>query len=488
MSSNTASCQTLSTLGLLLLVAGQLMPQMDFSIVNVALEPISLSLHASQQQLGLIISLYGLAFAVFLALSGRLGDKYGRKKVFLTGIALFAIASFFCGLASSIYLLILARIAQGIAAALLMPQILATIHVTLKDARHARAIGIYGSVGGLSFVVGQALGGWLVTANVWGLGWRSVFYINLPVCLAILWAGRKYIPETKEQNHFSFDGKGTLLLAGIITLILAVMTFGSDWRWQWPVWGLCVLIAPLIWGLAHVESRLEQSGKTPLVPPSLVHRPTVITGIASLMLQVASYGGFMFVVALTIQSGFHWSSLASGNAFIGLGVTYFVASLYVNRLSRLFGRYAFSGVILCGSLLNLSGYALLWYVMHHFQAQLTPMMLLAPMCITGIGNAFSVTSSVRIGLSDMPARFAGAGSALMSTLQQTAISLGTAMAGTFFIQHLMPEDTHQLVALKAGLWVLAAFMLMQFSIHAWRIARLAGRGVSSCTVNGPTER
>lgn len=369
-----------------------------------------------------------------------------------------------------------------------MPQILATIHVTLKDARHARAIGIYGSVGGLSFVVGQALGGWLVTANVWGLGWRSVFYINLPVCLAILWAGRKYIPETKEQNHFSFDGKGTLLLAGIITLILAVMTFGSDWRWQWPVWGLCVLIAPLIWGLAHVESRLEQSGKTPLVPPSLVHRPTVITGIASLMLQVASYGGFMFVVALTIQSGFHWSSLASGNAFIGLGVTYFVASLYVNRLSRLFGRYAFSGVILCGSLLNLSGYALLWYVMHHFQAQLTPMMLLAPMCITGIGNAFSVTSSVRIGLSDMPARFAGAGSALMSTLQQTAISLGTAMAGTFFIQHLMPEDTHQLVALKAGLWVLAAFMLMQFSIHAWRIARLAGRGVSSCTVNGPTER
>jgi len=472
MSSKTASRHTLSTLGLLLLVAGQLMPQMDFSIVNVALGSISLSLHASEQQLGLIISLYGLAFAVFLAISGRLGDRYGRKKVFLAGIGLFAVASFFCGLASTIYQLICARIAQGIAAALLMPQILATIHVVLKGARHSRAIGIYGSVGGLSFVVGQALGGWLVSANLFDLGWRSVFYINLPVCLLILWFGQKYIPETKQSGSLSFDVMGTLLLALVISLILAVITFGPDWHWQWPVWGVTAIIVPVIWLLARVETNQAYQGKTPLIPPALILRPTVLTGIGSLMLQVASYGGFMFVVALTIQSGFHWSSLDSGNAFIGLGVTYFLASLYVNKIAGMFGRFSFSGVILCGSVLNLSGYTLLWYAMHTHQGLLTPVSLLLPMCITGIGNAFSVNSGVRISLSDIPAQFAGAGSALISTLQQTSIALGTALAGALFIQHLVPGDSHQLAALTAGLLVLAVFMLIQFSIHAWKVVRM----------------
>ncbi|MFD2015872.1 MFS transporter [Vibrio olivae] len=172
---NDSNKSQLTAAGLTLLILGQLMPQMDFSIVNVALDAIRQTLQASDLQLGLVVSLYGLAFSVFLAMSGRLGDRYGRKKLFMVGICLFALSSLLCGMAQTIYLLIGARILQGVAAALLMPQILATIHVSLSGERHSKAIGLYGSVGGLSFVIGQILGGWLVSADLFGMGWRSVF-------------------------------------------------------------------------------------------------------------------------------------------------------------------------------------------------------------------------------------------------------------------------------------------------------------------------
>ncbi|KEA52326.1 hypothetical protein DT73_15670 [Mangrovibacter sp. MFB070] len=463
---------TLTMAGLLLLVAGQLMPQMDFSIVNVALESVSISLHASKTQLGLIVSLYGLAFAVSLALSGRLGDRYGRRRLFMLGIALFAIASFFCGLATTIHQLIVARIAQGVAAALLMPQILATIHVSLSGTRHSQAIGIYGSVGGLSFVIGQALGGWLVSADLFGLSWRAVFYINLPVCLVILYFARKFIPETQQDGQTIFDWYGTALLALVITLILTAISWGPDWQWGWPVWLCAAAVIALLPGLVRVEKRLAGLGKTPLLPPALLQRRTYLAGVSSLVLQVASYGGFMFVVALTLQSGFQWSSVESGNAFIALGVTYFITSLYADRVAKWFGRLSYSGLVMCASLINLSGYWLLFDLITAQQGALTPWDLIAPMGITGIGNAFSVNCSVRIGLTDLPAQFAGAGSALMTTMQQTAIALGTAMAGAMYIQHLASDDIHQLSALKAGLLVLGFMMLLQFALHAASVVRL----------------
>lgn len=465
----------LTMAGLILLVAGQLMPQMDFSIVNVALEAISISLHANKLQLGLIVSLYGLAFAICLAMSGRLGDRYGRKKLFMLGIGFFALASFVCGLAPTIHLLILARIIQGVAAAMLMPQILATIHVSLSGAHHSRALGIYGSVGGLSFVIGQILGGWLVTANLFDLGWRSVFYINLPVCVLILYFGQKYIPETKEQRSLSLDWSGTVLLALIVSLILTSISVGPLLNWQWTVWLLMAVTIPLALWLWRVEGKKEARQQTPLMPPSLLKRPAVICGVLSLMLQVASYGGYMFVVALTLQPGFRWSSFDSGNAFLGLGLAYFIASLYVGRLAAVFKKLSFSGVILWGSLINLLGYSVLYLIMTRHSDDLTPLTLLIPMFMTGVGNAFSVNGSLRIGLSAIPARFAGVGSAFMTTLQQTAIALGTALAGAFYIQHIDLADIHQLGALKAGLSVLAVFMAMLFCSHAYLACKRPAR-------------
>lgn len=146
-------------IGLLLLLTGQMLPLIDTSITNVALDSITQSLQATTTQLELIVALYGVTFAVCLALGSKLGDNYGRRRLFMAGIVLFGIASLFCGMANSIHMLLSARVLQGAGAALIVPQILATLHVTLKGPAHARAISLYGGIGGIAFIVGQMGGG-----------------------------------------------------------------------------------------------------------------------------------------------------------------------------------------------------------------------------------------------------------------------------------------------------------------------------------------
>lgn len=469
MHSSPSTKPKLTAAGLILLITGQLMPQMDFSIVNVALDAISHSLNANELTLGLVVSLYGLAFSVFLAMSGRLGDRYGRKKLFLSGVCLFALASLLCGMAQSIEVLIGARVLQGIAAAMLMPQILATIHVSLSGERHSKAIGLYGSVGGLSFVIGQIIGGWLVSADLFGLGWRSVFYLNLPFCLAILYFGQKHIPETKEQQALSLDGVGTILFAIMVILILTSISLGSADNWSWHIWSLLACTLPVGVILSRVEHQREAKQQTPLLPPSLVKERQFHSGVLSLMIQAGTYGGFMFVVALTLQSGFHWPAYASGNGFLGLGVFYFIGSLMVARLAAKLGKAGYRGMIIIGALINLVGYAALYWVMTTHTQHLSAWLLFVPMSVIGLGNAFAVNSSIRVGLAGVQAKFAGVGSALMTTLQQAAIALGTALCGAFYTQNLSDSDPYQLQALKAGLYTLTAWIVVLLVYNTYLI-------------------
>lgn len=202
--------------GLLLLLGGQMLPLIDTSITNVALDAITHTLAASATQLELIVALYGVAFAVCLAMGSKLGDNYGRRRLFMWGVALFGIASLLCGIANSISALLAARTLQGAGAALIVPQILATLHVTLKGPAHARAISLYGGIGGIAFIVGQMGGGWLVSADIAGLGWRNAFFINVPICLLVLALSRRYVPETRRETPSRIDWQGTLYLALIL--------------------------------------------------------------------------------------------------------------------------------------------------------------------------------------------------------------------------------------------------------------------------------
>lgn len=444
----------LSQAGLMVLLAGQLLPQIDFSIVNVALDAVAHSLHASETELELMVAVYGVAFAVCLAMGGRLGDNFGRLRLFNTGVLLFGIASLLCGVANSMWFLLAARALQGVAAALLVPQILATIHVSLTGHAHARALGFYGAIGGLAFIVGQVLGGFLVSADIAGMGWRSVFLINLPVCAAILALSRRHIPETRREHAAGIDVPGTLLLTGVILSVLLPLALGPSLHWSWPCFALLAAAVPLLAWLWQVELRQEARGAYPLLPPTLLRLPSVRFGLLIAILFFSCWSGFMFVLALTLQAGAGLSPLASGNALIALGASYFAGSLLSPRVGNALGRTL---TLITGCLIQMSSLVgliltLQWVWPHPGIANLIPATVLM-----GIGQSFIVNSFFRIGLADVPSEQAGAGTSTLVTVQQASFGLGSALLGAVFAQTLR-HTGHYLDAASAGL--VAEFCLM----------------------------
>lgn len=331
--------------GLILLLTGLMLPQIDTSITNVALDSITESLRASPTQLELIVALYGVAFAVCLAMGSKLGDNYGRRRLFMWGVAIFSLASLLCGMANSITALLAARTLQGAGAALIVPQILATLHVTLKGTAHARAISLYGGIGGISFIVGQMFGGWLVSADIAGLGWRNAFFINVPIGLLVLAYSRRYVPETRRDEHSRIDWQGTVSLGLILCCLLFPMALGPELRWPWSMRLMLLAIVPLLLWMRASARRKEQRGELPLLPPRLLKFASIRFGMIIALLFFSAWSGFMFCMALTMQSGLGMAPWQSGNSFVALGVAYFLSAMYAPKL---IARYSMGRILLAG--------------------------------------------------------------------------------------------------------------------------------------------
>lgn len=443
--------------GLTLLLAGQLLPLIDFSIVNVALDAISHSLGATETELELVIAVYGVAFAVCLAMGGRLGDNWGRRRVFCWGVALFAMSSMLCGMAGSVAMLLVSRALQGVSAALVVPQILASIHVGLRGRAHSRALGLYGAVGGLSFVIGQVLGGFLVSFDIGGLGWRNVFLINLPICLAILAGARRVIPETRALHAARIDWPGTVLLAAVIVCLLLPLALGPALHWPWLCFALLAAVPPLVWALRWVGLRQERLGAFPLLPPSLLRLASVRFGMLLAVLFFSSWSGFMFVVALTLQAGGGLTAFQSGNTFIALGTAYFLGSLLT---SRVFDRFGKLPALLGGCAIQVAGLVALIATLTSVWPRAGVLNMMPALCLIGFGQAFIVSSFFRIGLADIKPEQAGAGSAMLTTVQQAAFGLGPALLGAVFSQALRWSGGAYLSAAKAGLAAEIVLMLV----------------------------
>lgn len=446
--------------GLILLLTGQMLPLIDTSITNVALDSITRSLHTTTTQLALIVALYGVAFAVCLAMGSKLGDNFGRRKLFMWGVALFGVASLLCGLADSITSLLAARTLQGMSAALIMPQILATLHVTLKGPAHARAISLYGGIGGVAFIIGQMGGGWLVSADIAGLGWRNAFFINVPISLLVLALSPRYVPETRSETPTRIDWQGTLSLALILCCLLFPLALGPELHWPWPCQAALLAVFPLALWMRAGALRQEQRGQQPLLPPRLLKLPSVRFGILIALLFFTVWSGFMFCMALTLQSGVGMAPWQSGNSFVVLGVTYFASAWYAPKL---IARHSTRTILLAGISIQMSGLVALLATIWLTRGQLDALNLAPSTALIGYGQALIVNCFFRVGMRDISSQDAGAGSAILSTLQQATLGLGPALLGGLFM-HLLSRTQNNYSEALAGILIAEAVIMVVLAV------------------------
>lgn len=320
------------------LLVGAFLPPLDFFIVNVALPSIQGDLGTSSSAEQMVISSYAALYAVTLITGGRLGDLFGRSRVFFLGLVGFTAASLLCGVAWSPWALIAGRALQGITAAVMAPQALASVQAIFPETEKPLALGLYGAVFGLASVIGQALGGVLIALDLFGMGWRAVFLVNLPVAILVVAFGIPLLKRTGEQGRGKLDPGGMALSMLALALLIVPLIEGREAGWPWWSW-LSLAAAPL---LARVfwryESRLAQSGGAPLLDPAALRAPGL--GRALLVaLSFYSIGSFFLLFSVYLQDALHVSALDAGLVFLPFGAGFLLGPLATPCCRRHLGEW-----------------------------------------------------------------------------------------------------------------------------------------------------
>jgi EmrB/QacA subfamily drug resistance transporter len=400
---------------------------LDFFVVNVALPDIQADLHTGSAATEWIVAGYGLAFAVLIITGGRLGDRFGRRRLFCIGLALFVLASALCGLATSPVMLVPARFAQGAGAALISPNVLAIIGIHFAGPARVRAITIYGIVMGLAAAGGQLLGGLIIAANPLGLGWRAIFLINIPIGLGALAWSRRQIAESRAPVSSRLDTRGVLLVTlGLAALVLPLV---EGTALHWPTWTWASLAAaPIIIGAFVADQvRAERRGAMPLLPPSLFRRPELAAGLVTQLTFWCGMASLFLVLALYLQLGRGLDALQAGLVFTVLAAFYLATSLRAPAMTLRFGR----GLIAVGALvLAIGEVVLLLTVAERGDASIA--WLVPGLALAGAGMGLCITPLTSTVLAHADPQRAGAVSGALSTMQQVGNAVGVAITGVIF--------------------------------------------------------
>jgi len=419
-------------LALPILLIGAFLPVLDFNVVNLALPAIRQNLGATSSQVQFVISAYAATYAVFLITGGRLGDLFGRRRMFILGVAGFTLASVLCGVAWSPTMLIAGRILQGLTATVMAPQVLASIRVLFPAAEQVRALALYGATFGLANICGQVLGGVLVSTHPFGFAWQAIFLINLPIGLVALFGSLVVLRDSRAEHAQKLDVGGVVLLS--LTLALLVYPLVEGREAGWPEWMIAMLAAcpAALVAFVRFEARLSTRGGDPLVALSLFRNSGFAAG---LVMALAFYmlSSFYLTFAIYLQSGLHRSPIEAGIATLPFAVGYFISSLASSPVMQRLGVRALT----LGFVVQILGFSAVLLAVN----QVLPNGLEIALAAAGIGYGIVMPSVIKAVLGGVDQRHAGlASGAVISTLQIGA-ALGVAIIGGVFYYALGTGQT-----------------------------------------------
>jgi EmrB/QacA subfamily drug resistance transporter len=438
-----------------------LMDMIDVTIVNVALPTIRRDLGASATQLEWVVSAYMLAFAAALITAGSLGDLLGRKRLFLAGIATFGLASLAAGLAQAPGELIAARVVQGAAAAVMTPQLLATFRTVFDGAERGKAFGLYGAILGFASAIGLLLGGILTSADLFGWGWRSVFFVNVPVAVISLVLSVRFVPETRERSARRPDFAGAVLLTAALLAIVYPLLEGRSLGWPAWIWLMLGAGVVALCVLGFVEERRQRDQVAPLLRTRLFRIPAFTAGLGVQLAFAAGIQGFFLIFTIWVQAGQHYSPLRAGLTTVAFSLGSFVLAPIAVPLAERYGRL----VLAAGGVLMAAGLAGVDVGAHHVGTSTSPWPLVPGLAVAGAGLALLVIPLVNVVLAAVPAEAAGGASGLFSTAQQLGGAIGIAAIGTVFFgslgRHpLVDSFTHAAPYAAAAFGVCAVLSMM----------------------------
>nr|WSZ16550.1 MFS transporter [Streptomyces canus] len=414
---------------LAIVMTAAFMDLVDVTIVNIAIPSIRQEAGASVSQIQWITAGYALAFAAGLITGGRLGDIHGRKRLFLVGIGGFTLASALCGFAANPEMLVAARILQGGMAAMMVPQVLSIVHATFPAHERGKVFGLFGAIVGLGAVSGPLLGALLTEWNLFGLEWRPIFLINLPVGIVGLVLGSRFITESKAPRALKLDLVGVGLVVVGLLLLLYPLTRGEEL--DWPLWGYVSMAgAPLVFAalVAYEKGKGARDG-SPLVELSLFKVKSFAAGIAVQTVFGVGLGIFFLVWTLYMQTGLGWSPLRAGLTGVPFSIAVSTAAgLSVQKLVPSFGRK----VLQAGALLMAVGVLFYLWEAERYGMGISSWQMALPLVVMGVGMGLIVAPLTDAVLSEVPREHAGSASGLINTVQQMGNALGLGLVSVVF--------------------------------------------------------
>jgi len=415
-------------IAVVILLMANFMNLIDITIVNVALPTLKHDLAAPASHIEWIVAGYVFAFALLLLPAGRMGDILGRRAMFLAGIAVFTSASALCGLAPSIEWLVAARLIQGAGGAMMTPQTLALVPALFPPEERGGVFSFFAVAAGLASVAGPILGGILIALDIFGLGWRPIFLVNVPLGLIAFLGALKMVPAVPGNRKLGVDVVGILLAGTALLSLLVVLIEAPSMGWQ--TWMAALLILSPATGFAFVRWQIRQArnNRPQLLPLRLIRHPSFLTGSVLAGVLFTAPPGFFLTFALYLQSGHGLTPLQSGLTTVPYSLGVLAGAPVSKRLGNAYLRQR----VIAGTLLLALGFVWLRVVVGQMTGGVTWFWTAPPLLVAGIGLSTTVSPLFQTALAAATGSDTGSASGAVQSFQRLGGAFGVAITGGIF--------------------------------------------------------